>query len=206
MKNKDISTKNRMIKGVFCLIFLLSASPLFTTLGQVGESIYVLDIGGRKAVVFPKSHKYSGAIYRLKERITPDSFLIKSVDSKIKEQYCDSYRRFAESIEADMLCDFLSFGNPDKVKKRLREMRRLRKKALKRMQNEVVPDLHNYQRQYLGYINTKGETILQITLMDMRKQTDFDIDIEYNFITYSHEWHVVTLDFNCTTGVLYWPH
>jgi hypothetical protein len=123
-------------------------------------------------VVFPADYgkqKFGKNIYWQKRCFfTPDTNLIKQIDTAIANQYCIALIRFDDAVWERTL-DNLKEGNNKISLKRAKEQMAEEKERFEKFCPEWQQDLVYKDRQYIGFTTEEGEKIIYIQLLDFRQ-------------------------------------
>lgn len=154
---------------------------------SIAEKVKIVNFGNCNGYIFPK--EYGVDYFKKKmECIDLDTSLIRIIDKELVGQYFEANKRFMEIRFQEMF--EMKETNPDAY-----EWRKLRKEEKRYWENfnknkQVWIDKAKYsQRQYLGYINEKGEKIILIQLVDFREDPyGLKKHIDKQFISGWHGW------------------
>ncbi|MPQ48268.1 hypothetical protein GCQ56_14790 [Marinifilum sp. N1E240] len=139
----------------------------------------ILTMDNHLAVIFPKEYEPKFNVEYLKNRFTPDSLIIKHVDKKIEELYIDATKMYLKA-EWKTLEQNKSYYDWDKLVENKKE----REKKLISATSKKRKKLAKMDRQYLGLINSKGERIILVQFIKLKKN-------DYNLRTsIKDEWIV----------------
>ncbi|TAJ11644.1 hypothetical protein DMA11_16095 [Marinilabiliaceae bacterium JC017] len=151
------------------------------------ESIHktiVLRFEKHLAVIFPAEYEPCFNVDYLSNRFTPDSVIINQVEQKIEEQYIKAHERYLKA-EWKTLKQNKAYYDWEMLVRERGE----REKALISSVSREKKKLEKYVRQYLGLINSKGERIVLVKLINLRKD-EFDLEksIDNEWIVGCGEW------------------
>ena len=139
----------------------------------------ILTMDNHLAVIFPKEYEPKFNVEYLENRFTPDSLIIKHVDKKIEELYIDATKMYLKA-EWKTLEQNKSYYDWDKLVENKKE----REKKLISATSKKRKKLAKMDRQYLGLINSKGERIILVQFIKLKKN-------DYNLRTsIKDEWIV----------------
>ncbi|MCX8020805.1 MAG: hypothetical protein N2747_09960 [Chitinophagaceae bacterium] len=123
-------------------------------------------------VNFPAEYakqKFGKNIYWQKRSFfTPDTNLIKRIDTAITKQYCIATIKFITEGWQNTL-ENLKVDNDKKSLKRARKQMATQKKRFEKFCPQWQHDLIYHDRQYIGFITQDGEKIIYIQLLDFRQ-------------------------------------
>jgi hypothetical protein len=123
-------------------------------------------------VIFPAEygkHKFGKNIYWQKRNFfTPDTNLIKQIDTAIANQYCIALTRFDNAVWERTLNN-LKEDNDKKGLKRAKEQIVDQKERFRKFCPQWQHDLIYQDRQYIGFTTDEGKKIIYIQLLDFRQ-------------------------------------
>ena len=102
------------------------------------------------------------------EFFTPDTILIKEIDKKVISQYCLALTRFDSAVWVGTIKD-LEDRNDKKSLHNAKEQMAEKKEKFRKLCPHWQRDLIYYDKQFVGYKNDSGETIIYIQLLDFRE-------------------------------------
>lgn len=123
-------------------------------------------------VIFPKEYakkEFGNTMGREKYvYFTPDTMLIKQIDFSIRDQYCIALTRFDSALWQRTL-DNLKEDNNKKSLKRAKKQMIEKRESFRKFCPQWQHDLRYHDRQYIGFINDRGEKIIYMQLLDFRQ-------------------------------------
>ena len=123
-------------------------------------------------VIFPADYgkqKFGKNIYWQKRTFfTPDTNLIKHIDTAITNQYCIAMTRFDDAVWERTL-DNLKEDNDKKSLERAKKQKAEQKKRFEKSCPQWQHDLMYKDRQYIGFITEDGDKIIYIQFLDFRQ-------------------------------------
>jgi hypothetical protein len=141
-------------------------------------------------VIFPADYgkqKFGSNIYWQKRTFfTPDTNLIKQIDTTIKNQYCIAMTRFDDAVWKRTL-DNLKEDSESESLKRAKEQMTEQKKRFKKFCPKWQQDLIYHDRQYIGFITEDGDKIIYIQFLDFR-QDPYNLKPAFE-ISWIDGWH-----------------
>lgn len=123
-------------------------------------------------VIFPADYgkqKFGKNIYWQKRTFfTPDTNLIKQIDTAIKNQFCIAMTRFDDAVWERTL-DNLREDNDKKSLEIAKKQKNEQKKRFEIFCPQWQHDLIYKDRQYIGFITEDGDKIIYIQFLDFRQ-------------------------------------
>ena len=157
---------------------------------SIKKDVYVIHYSHSESIIFPASYgvkRFTNNKWAVnKTFFTPDSELIKKVDKEINYQYClasDNYDKkyWGSSFHANKADSLKPVLNVDET--------------------EIISEIslngclwwqknHDYiYKQYIGYINTSGDRVLDIKLIDFRQDPHkLKTNVSLGWIDGWHGW------------------
>jgi hypothetical protein len=148
------------------------------------SEVKTIAINDHIAAIFPASYQPDFNRDYLKNRFTPDSLLIELVEMKLIEQYTDAYKRYLKA-------EWESFKQNKEAFEwdKLKSERSSRVSSLLNVASKKQKVLYKYDRQYLAFINEKGERIILIHLIDFSNdEYNLKKTLDKAWITGFGEW------------------
>ena len=136
------------------------------------KDIRYIHFDNSKGVIFPAEYgrKKFGKNFYSQQRtfFTPDTLLIKNIDTAIINQYCKATIRFNDSVWKRTIESLKEDNDIESLKRAEMQM-----KTSQEQFNKLCPkwqqDLKYFDKQYIGFINGAGEKIIYIQLCDFRQ-------------------------------------
>ena len=153
----------------------------------ISEKVIKIDFADYHGYIFPK--EYGDIYYKNKKKcIDLDSSLVADIDVNLIEQYYNANKRFME-IRYQEMYD-MKETNPDAYEwKELRKEERRYWRDFRKRKRIMTDKVKFSDRQYLGYINSKGEKIILIQLVDFREDPhSLRKLVDKQFISGWHGW------------------
>ena len=151
------------------------------------DKVIKIDFVNYDGYIFPK--EYGDIYYRNKKKcIDLDSSRVADIDVKLIEQYYKANKRFMK-IRYQEMYD-MKETNPDAYEwKELRKSERRYWKDFRKNKRKMIEKVKFSDRQYLGFINSKGEKIILIQLVDFREDPhSLRGLVDKQFISGWHGW------------------
>lgn len=172
------------------------------------KEIRIIHYGVHDGVIFPASYceKEFGnrGFYADKKFFTPDTNLIRLVDQEMNLQYCSERRKAIAKFYYNINVD--SLKTDSKQAKRYENNKPELDKFSDSDCNIWIKVYPNYDKQYIGYINSKGEKIIKIKLFDFREDPyKMKNYLNISWIDGWHGWfynNVKEEEFNVTKNLL----
>ena len=136
------------------------------------KDVRIVYFDSSAGVIFPKEYaqKKFGKTIGWEKYVffTPDTTLIKEIDTEIVKQYCIAMTRFSNA-GWDQTLDNLKKDNDKKSLKRAKQQMATQKQRFEKFCPQWQHDLVYHDRQYIGYITDSGEKIIYVQFLDFRQ-------------------------------------
>jgi hypothetical protein len=136
------------------------------------KEIRFVHFDNSEGVIFPAGYakqKFGKNIWWEKRTFfTPDTNLIRKIDTAITNQYCDAMRRFNDAVWSRTIENLKG----DRDKKSLATVRQQMaddKKQFEKSCPQWQKELQYHDKQYIGFVTEEGEHIIYIQLLDFRQ-------------------------------------
>lgn len=174
----------------FCLIFtnLLAQNATINTIGSdstIRSKIIIVHFDNSLGTIFPAEYAQilfgDNINWRNKTFITLDSALIKKIDITFIQQYCIAnldFMNYKWNLDKAYLLDNVSKIEYRKAKRFHKNQLKLLEKFCPQRQKDIAFKF----KQYLGFMNEKGERVIYIQLINFK-------DDQYNLIShFTKDW------------------
>ena len=151
------------------------------------KKVVKIDFTNYNGYIFPK--EYGEIYFRGKKNcIDLDSNYITKIDSEIIKQYYNAKKRFMKIRYQEML--YMKGTNSDAYDwNEFRKSERRYWRNFRKGKRKMIDKVKNSDRQYLGYVNSKGKKIILIQLVDFREDPySLKILVDKQFIRGWHGW------------------
>lgn len=153
----------------------------------IAENVEVIYFDNYNGYIFPK--EYGDSYFRKEKKcLDLDTSLIKIVDKELVNQYLSANKRFME-IRFQEMFD-MKETRPDAYDwKALKKDEKNYWKSFRKNRQVWIDKVKYSDRQYLGYINSEGEKIILIQLVDFREDPhSLKRFVDKQFISGWHGW------------------